>query len=339
MARSHTAPSLSKSALLLSPCIAWAGPQARWYDEDKVEAKDTEKRDKGTLYHKRIDIFAKGDDNGLSPTGFSDVDVLLRHGAKYLDEQLIPRTDQFLSEPAIGINWVTGETKILLDVKDREYPNLKGWQYGTADLVMVLNDGSLLVADWKTGGTDGAEEQLLSLACAFQKAWPNLQVQRKVRISCLQVNEHGVWPHEREVSQEELANHWDAMRFAWEDIGKKYDPKPGIHCVALYCPHLAYCSSITDVVVESAGGQAGREGEPLVKASDLVKGRRLTDTPIDDEEAGFTMAMTSASRRQLDYWTESMKAYIASGGRVIQGQYEWSKGGNGYRWRKINGSN
>lgn len=51
-------PSMSKSALLLSPCLAWAHPKAKWYDEKHT---DTSARDLGTEFHRLIDSYLKGD--------------------------------------------------------------------------------------------------------------------------------------------------------------------------------------------------------------------------------------------------------------------------------------
>lgn len=52
MAKLHQLPSLSKSALLLSPCQYWAREDVRWYDDAYV---DTTNRDLGTAFHKEID--------------------------------------------------------------------------------------------------------------------------------------------------------------------------------------------------------------------------------------------------------------------------------------------
>lgn len=330
----HGAPSLSKSALMLSPCIAWAGPQAPWYEEDKV---DNTKRDLGIVFHSSIDESIKDDVcyDHMSP----EVGVLVRHTWKYLQNDLLPRCSQVLSEAAIAIHWDSGEVRLLGNVTNRKYPDLgKGWFYGTADLVLVLVDGRLLIADWKTGGTDGAEEQLLSLACGLRKIFTHQDGgYRSVKISCLQVNEYGVWPKERDVSQTELSNHWDAMQFSTEDIGKSYEPRPGVHCTALYCPHLAYCSAITEATREMAQGSHA-EGKPPMEVH-MVPGAKLTDKPQTDQEAGMMMALVSASTRQTKYLKEAAKAYIKQGGRVILGQYEWSDGNDGCRWRKRHESN
>ena len=60
-----------------------------------------------------------------------------------------------------------------------------------------------------------------------------------------------------------------------------------------------------------------------------------TSEPKSDEEAGYTMAMISAARRQMKYTEQKLKDYIAAGGRVVNCGLEWSEGNNGYRWRKM----
>ncbi len=339
----HGPVSLSKSALLLSPCIAWAGPQAKWFDESKVDPSDTVKRDKGTEFHGRIDAFSTGVHRPIKYE-HSDIDLWMEYAATYLNTVLIPRCETFMTEVALGINWVTNEAEVFPDVKDRGYPDRPGWQFGTADIVAVLKTGELLVADWKTGGKDGAEEQLLSLAAGFRLCMPYFKFDnggsnisfRSIRTLCLQVNEYGVWPDEATVSQEQIEAHWDAMRFQWEDIGKRNTPVPGIHCTALYCPHLAYCPSITGVVETTAETAPEASTAPLVhirmKGS---RGHRMTDKPTSNDEAGYVMARISAAKRQMKYWEESLKDYVTkNGGKVTQGLYEWGPGGNGWRWRK-----
>lgn len=66
----------------------------------------------------------------------------------------------------------------------------------------------------------------------------------------------------------------------------------------------------------------------------LLRKVRLTDKPASPEEAGDIMAAVSAAKRQLNYLIEGAKKYIESGGKVVNGQYEWADGGNGFRWRK-----
>lgn len=281
-----------------------------------------------------------------------DLPTLLSKAKEYFDKVLLPRCETVMSEVAISINWAEGKAEILHSVKNRDYPDRDGWQNGTADLVCILKDGSLLIADWKTGGTDGATEQLLSLACGFQRCLTvtlsktsdpaqDVQVFRTVRISCLKVTEEGVDPDERAVSLEQLNNHWFAMEMAWGQKDNKNAPVPGIHCTQLYCAHLAYCSAVSGLVEEAAGEDDERlkssGEEPLLPAEALVRGRkaRMTDKPRSDDEAGYVMSRVAAARRQQKYYESCMKEYIAKGGRVTAGNYEWRETGSGYRWGRI----
>ena len=331
-AMGHPAVSLSKSALLLSPCIAWAGPKAKWYNEDRIDTNDTTKRDDGTSVHRNLcsHITGVGTIRCLNP----NVGILTTIGVKYIDEVLGPKSAKIQSELAIGINWINKDVIVLPDVKNREYPKRKNFQFGTLDLVVDLLGGGLLVGDWKTGGSDGADAQLLSGLCGIRKY---LNHPGPYFISCISLNEEGCWPHEREVSADELDTHWDEMRFAWEDIGFRNDIIPGIHCTTLYCPALAYCQAHTDTI-ETQAMLAG----PSVYEPDLVRPMTLqkktlqyTDRPLTDEEAGYTMSLISAARRKMKYDEAAMKEYIESGGKVILNGYEWSKGDNGHRWRRI----
>ncbi len=323
----HGLPSMSKSALLLSPCIGWAGPQARWFDESKVDKSDTVKRDQGTEFHQLIDRHQKH--GSIEPAvPCHEVMSRIEHAVRYLEQVLGPRCDSIQSEVVVGYNWLTGEAYLAPEAKDRNYPNIAGVQWGTADLVCVLKTGELLVADWKTGGNDGATEQLLSLGVAFKKA---MDKEGFLYTLCLQVNEYGVYPHEKTYTDGQCRSHADAMRFQWEDIGKRNDTVPGIHCTTLYCPHLAYCPSVSGIVGEAASKNME---EPLVSVASLAR-FKMTDKPSSNEEAGFVMARISAAKRQMKYWEKSIQDYcIKAGGKATSGQYEWGPGGNGWRWRK-----
>ena len=275
-----------------------------------------------------------------------DLRRMYEHAVNYVSSDLGPRCEVIMSEVAISVNWTEGKAEILEGVTGREYPHRKGWQNGTADLVCILKTGELLIADWKTGGTDGSTEQLLSLACGLSKVLLDTGVTegsqveptpRPVRIACLKVDNDGVRADEVAVSQERLSNHWFSMEMAWADKDKKREAVPGIHCTQLYCPHLAYCSKITEVVDAGAkeDGLQPMGSETLIPPGSLVRNSKMTDTPRSDEEAGYTMARVAASRRQMKYYETAMKEYIAKGGRVINGNYEWKERNNGFRWGRI----
>jgi hypothetical protein len=335
----HPVPSLSKSALLLSPCVAWAAPDAKWYDD---RFTDTTKRDRGSDCHARLDGIVGGNslDKAILSTDDMEMENWVTAGYHFFHKVLAPRCQTIMSEVAIAVNWAKGEAVILHDVKDRNYPKeyqSGGWQCGTADLVCILKDGTLLIADWKTGGTDGATEQLLSLAWGFQRcmseSYDNNGVtqerRRPVRIACLKVFENGVVPDERPVSDSELALHRDSMLFSLESVEAGAKPVAGIHCSTLYCPHLAFCSAVTGIVDDAAEGPNG-----LLAPEALTRKYRMTDKPTSPDEAGFVMARVTAAKRQLDYYSNAMKEYVNSGGYVTCGSYAWGKGKDGFRWRK-----
>lgn len=261
-----------------------------------------------------------------------NLELMYARAVEWVEKVLGPRCDTIMSEVAISINWAEGKAEILEGVTGRQYPKKDGWQFGTADLVCILKTGELLIADWKTGGTDGATEQLMSLACGFQKSLAD-DGAKPVRIACLKVTDEGVDPDERAVSDEQLANHWLAMEMAWEQAQKKNVPVPGPHCTQLYCPHLAYCPAITGLVVDSAEEEQSRE-QKLIPVDNLVRKPRLTAEPRDDYEAGYTMALVYAARRQLKYYESSIREYLSKGNRAISGQYEWGETNSGFRWRK-----
>ena len=49
----------------------------------------------------------------------------------------------------------------------------------------------------------------------------------------------------------------------------------------------------------------------------------LTDEPTSDEHAGYVAAMLAAAKRQMAYYDTAMRKYIADGGRVVSGDFEW----------------
>jgi hypothetical protein len=246
-------PTLSKSGLLLSPCIAWANSSARWYEEDKVDKEDLDKRDQGIQFHRCIDKYISNSGKPKWPERGTEVDKWLGKAEEFVETLKEDCWPEMWSEVAISINWNTGDA-IKLDCKDRDYPDNPTYMNGTADLVAILKTGELYIADWKTGTTEGCEEQLMSLACGLRKLYldPVDGGPRRVRLETLFVNEHGVWVTTYTPSPKELDAHWDRMKERWNKKDSVNDTIPGAHCTALYCPHLAYCTAITTAVREEA---------------------------------------------------------------------------------------
>ncbi len=251
--------SASKSALLLSPCLRWAGGLGREYN-DKLS--NTEKRDKGTDFHNAMDCYAKNPVR-LPYGKTDDVQEWVVRAIDWFEEHLVPRCELIESEVYVATNFETGEVHSDRTVLNRNYPDKPGFLPGTTDLACVLRTGELWVADWKTGGSAGADKQLLTLAYGLRPLYPREDgTLRDVILAVLHAGPDGVQVNEWEVSAQELQMHGQAMAFQLEDIGVRNDPVPGIHCSQLYCPHLAYCPGILDVVDRLAKEGLVRGGKP-----------------------------------------------------------------------------
>ncbi len=321
--------SASKSALLLSPCLRWAWTGAKEYED---EFADTTKRDKGTNFHTCMD----GHYHGVSElmlaklAKWSEVYEWVKLAVAWSKEHLEPRCAEIHSEVYVAYNFGTGDVHVDEKVHDRKYPDKPGYLPGTTDLVCVLRTGELLVADWKTGGGTGADKQLMSLALGLRNVYrdPSTGLVRPVRLAILYANENGVHPVEWEVTDEELEAHRMAMHFQLTDVGVRKEPVPGIHCTQLYCPHLAYCPGIAATVEVAAESPEG-----LLPAKSLVRKYSIADAPSGSEHAGSIMERVTAAERQLAFYKERIKQYCLSGGKCVAGEFEYSKGRDGFRWR------
>ncbi len=245
--------SASKSALLLSPCLLWAGGAREYQDE----YADTTKRDKGTLFHLAMERYYADGEKWLKVCQhLEDVTHWARQAIQWSKDVLEPRCESIHTEIYVASKFRTGDVHSDTEVRERKYPKRPGYLPGTADLVCVLHTGELLVADWKTGGSAGADKQLLSLAYGLQRVYTLQGNLRSVRLAVLSANNDGVMPSEWAVTNQELEAHADAMAFQLADVGVRNEPVPGSHCTQLYCPHLAYCPAIGAVVE-----QLGRDGK------------------------------------------------------------------------------
>lgn len=330
--------SASKSALLLSPCIRWAWDGAKAYED---EFANTEKRDKGTNFHTGMEAYyLHGEEAAIKvlKDGWSDVANWLHMAIDWSEKHLEPRLlrtngamelGELHPEVYIGFNYETGEVHHDSSVRNRQYPKMPGFLPGTADLVCILATGELLVADWKTGGGTGADKQLLSLALGLRRVFPKPDGSlRDVRLAILYVSDDGVHPVEWAVTEGDLLAHQHAMAFQLADVGVRRDAVPGIHCTQLYCPHLAYCPGIAKVVDASAEAP-----EALLPAGSLVRRHSIQDAPYDAEHAGYIMERVTAAKRQMDFYQERIRQWALNGNKVTAGDFEYSKGKDGFRWR------
>lgn len=331
--------SLSKSALLLSPCIRWAWDGAKPYED---EFADTTKRDKGTNFHSCMEVYyAKGEDAAIATvkSGWHDVANWVCLAIAWSKKHLEPRVDGWGPEPLrkqmwtevyFGVNFETGDVHTDAAVRNRNYPkDMPGYVPGTADLVCVLTDGSLLVADWKTGGGTGADKQLASLALGARHTLRKADgTFRDVKLAVLYAGDDGVHLVEWDVTHGDLLSHQHAMAFQLADVGVRKDAVPGIHCTQLYCPHLAYCPGIAATV-----DCASESPEGLLPAASLVRRLNIQEAPYSPEHAGYVMERVTAAKRQMDFYEKRIRSYAESGGKVVAGEFEYSKGKDGFRWR------
>ena len=323
--------SASKSALLLSPCLRWAWEGAKPYED---EFADTTKRDKGTNFHYIMDTYYKcpsaTEERLAEKAKWPEVATWACLAMGWSKQHLEPRCQVIMSEVYVGFNFATGESHTDVTVHDRQYPkDMPDFLPGTADLVCLLRDGSLLVADWKTGGGTGADKQLLSLALGlrdvFRAADGSL---RPVRLAILYATEQGVHPVEWEATESDLLSHQHAMAFQLADVGVRRDPVPGIHCTQLYCNHLAYCPGIAATVDGAAEAPQG-----LLPTASLVRKYNIQEAPTSSEHAGSIMERVTAAKRQMDFYEKRIRKYVLDGGHCITGDFEYSQKADGFRWR------
>lgn len=321
-------PSASKSALLLSPCLRWAWDGAKEYED---EFADTTKRDKGTNFHACMDSYYGGTSEEFVADGAktSDVASWVVLAIGWSKQHLEPRCQKIESEVYVAYNFTAGTVHVDDTVRDRKYPKLPGYLPGTTDLVCVLHDGSLLVADWKTGGGTGADKQLLTLSLGLRQVYLREDgTVRPVRLAVLYVGDDGVHLVEWEATEQDLELHRQAMQFQLADVGVRNEAVPGIHCTQLYCNHLAYCPGISATVETAAESPEG-----LLPEKSLVRKYDISTAPTNSKHAGAIMERVTAAKRQMDFYEKRIRKYCDDGGKCIAGDFEFSKGKDGFRWR------
>lgn len=139
-------------------------------------------------------------------------------------------------EQAYSMDMFT-ETCQKLNVSGREYPYENGIIYGTADLVVNLNDGSKCVIDWKTGRKNTHYYDQISLLAAMSGADKAMLVY---------ISADGVECSEME--QEDIKIHMDIIRaevFANDEISFKLN-EFCTDCDAIGCPFARTASLIAD---------------------------------------------------------------------------------------------
>lgn len=319
----------SKSGLLLSGCLRWAHPAARWYSD---RPDDAQAREDGKAFHHALDLHAQG----LPASYPQAVADKVRVAREYYDKKLLPRCEEIHTEVAMGINFKTGEA-VGLASSDRNYPEDDDYFYGTADIVAILKSGKLLIADWKTGGSDGADEQLKTLALMALRIFQNTSEKvTDCRIAVLSVSDDEVMVHEREVPLAELQSHYNSVRDAIAKsraTAKPSLPVVGTHCTQMYCPHLAKCPATFKDASRMLEGALG--SGKVTDGGPPPKEYEFTEQPEGERHAGWMAMRMRAIKRAMTYYDGCLKDHARSGNRVMYDGYEWAEGGAGFRWKKL----
>jgi len=158
---------------------------------------------------------------------------------------------------------------------------------GTADLLVVLANGTRVVVDWKSSERSAAHarEQLMTLAT----------IVRADRIVSVELRTDGTY---REHINEDLMP-WDLDAHAelMLEAARNIVDAPtqyGDHCTERYCPLRGRCAEFKDAADESAIA--------LVPAAALVR-RRMTDAITTAEDVADTIEFLS----KLEEWVKAKK--------------------------------
>lgn len=308
---------MSQSSLLMSGCTHWVKNDVRWYDDS---VGNNEKRDRGTRFHAHPAAEIAGVACADKPDD-KEMERMVAHASTWIRDNLTT-AHWALSEVAFALDTATAKGSLLL-VEDRNYPDTPGLFCGTADIVAQLSDDTLLIADWKTGAGAGAHEQLLSLAAAAADVYPWAKL---FKLATLLVTPEGV------VEETSLHPREVILGRAFV-LSKKLkvltEPNPGVHCVACYCPALAFCKETYRGL-----GPALRMVEHKKDREPRMSGFKFTENPTSASEAALLVRNGQAMKRAAEHFIECGKRYAAKGNAVADGDYEWKDIGNGYRWYK-----
>lgn len=303
----------SKSALMLSGCLRWMHPAAKWYQD---RAEDSEAREDGKAIHEDIHLHA----SGLPYNAPEHLKRKIAGAIEFYDRELLPRCEWVKTEVAFGINIKTGESKVYT-IEDRDYPQDDDVFYGTADVVAKLTSGKLLIADWKSRGGDGSDEQLKTLA----RMASTLYEHNGLRIAVFYINDDGsVFPYERELPGIECAAHWAAIQDAHKrsrETAKPSLPVIGPYCTTLYCPHAAKCPKTTETMIVATEEHAYDYNE-------------FNETPVDEEHAGWMAARLKAVARAQKYYEGHLKDWIRQGNTAKWKGYEFVQTPRGFMLKK-----
>jgi hypothetical protein len=283
---------------LLAHCQAFARPEMEW------DNRSSEAAERGTRFHTAIARWIASDRLG----DFVIEDDIREEyeQAKAWVESLGSNRPPLRVEVAFAWDPATDKAE-LLGSTNRDYSRGQGKLCGTADLVMLVQNGgaptAAMVWDWKTGSGENAGPQLRALGLMVARAY---QVEH-VTVAALEVRASGV----AEVAREELDGF--ALAMLAGELAEQVaaiptaEPRPGSHCGELYCPARLSCplgqtaiANVAEVI----------PAESIVRRPDF----RITDPVETPEQAIMTVDVLRLMSAWIDAKKEEIKAKVPANG-------------------------
>ncbi len=210
--------------------------------------------ERGTQIHKFLEVLAKTLDLGAALEAVADEDVRAECEQIDLEPLYFGASDrETITELSVALDIVTGAARVLP-------PPLPGERYapvsrteipGTIDLVQLLEDGTALVRDYKTGARAGNAWQLRFAVLAVEQIYG---VQAQADFLYLD-KDWLTWRSSGPIEQANKAQWMDELRAAyaaWTRSGptRDSDVVTGPHCA--YCPAVESCPAYMRSIKEAA---------------------------------------------------------------------------------------
>lgn len=241
-------------------------------------------------------------------------DEAARRLCEAIDLEALPVAgSEWAGEVAFEYNLATHQAREVGRGVGREYPRKPGCVYGTADLVAVSRDRSLVyVLDFKTGfadlGAPEASEQLRFLALCAARVYGALDA----RVGFVFLREDGSsWTKVGDVSTFDLDLFAaDVVALAKDVSERKGNHVEGPHC--RYCPAFNHCSAKTGLLAFVPGAPTGLTTDKAAVAWDYldrleeaaaVVREKLKEFARDNPfllPSGQTVGPVETSRDELD---------------------------------------
>jgi hypothetical protein len=301
----------SKTALLMR-CNHWTKPESEWGPNEPGEAAQF-----GTAVHAYGEWqIGRPEPGDIGQTLPSDIDLVrytwvCAQARRYIDAH---RTPGWRAEVAFALDLDTG--------KARELPHRElGRDYeargatasemcGTADVVWdELSTDAVFVRDWKTGKPSESDAaQLLTLAVMATRAYGR----DAADVACVRLTESAATEDTAAIyTRAALDAAYDALVLAHVPRG----PRPGPHCVDLYCPHRFACSATQEALASTLPPEA------------LVAPHKLSLVVRSAEHCAWQIDVRRRVQAALNDVDKANKAWVDAHGPVLTGEgREWGPG-------------